>query len=93
MGENSGNINITVEASTITDAQLVGHHISQYLQSTGFTDVNVSQNEPQQFPDPSSQSEAIQAIRRLNPDLLATPVNIDCGVFQWGPDSTPDAEA
>lgn len=93
MGEENSEINITVEASNITDAQLVGHHINQYLQSTGFTGVSMSQSEPQQFQDPTTQSEAVQAIRRLNPSLFAASVNIDCNVFQWGPENNADPES
>lgn len=74
-------VNIIVEASSITDSQLVSHHIAQYMQTTGFNDVTVSQADPLQFPEPSSQSEALQAIRRLNPALFDMPVTIEPSVY------------
>lgn len=80
----SDGINITVESNNITSSQLVSHHIGQYLMSTGFTDVNISQADPLTFAEPSTQSEAAQAIRSLNPGLFDTFVNIDPAVFDWG---------
>lgn len=93
----SDTINITVASNNITNSQLVAHHVGQYLQGTGFTDVNVSQADPLTFPEPSTQSEAVQAIRNLNPGLFDTYVNIDPVVFDWGPGNTevpdgPDSE-
>lgn len=77
-------INITVEGPNITDCQLVAHHVGQYLQGTGFTDVTISQEDPLQFAEPSSQSDALQAIRRLNPGLFDAPINIDASVWSYG---------
>ncbi len=83
-------VNITVEATNITDAQLVAHHIGQYMIGTGFTDVTINQEDPLQFSEPTSQSDAIQTIRRLNPGLFDSSVNIDSSVYSWGGSGTPE---
>ncbi len=88
----STDINITVQASNQTDAQLVSHHIGQYLTATGFTDVTVLPTEPMKFQEHTNQNETLSAISRLNPQLLGYQVNIDpCVQGQWGGNPTmPD---
>ncbi len=69
-------VEVSVFAQDAIQGQLVADHIGQYLSNTGFSNVNVDRSSAGHIPEPSSQSDALQAIRNLNPELFDMPVNI-----------------
>lgn len=69
-------IGISVFGNDAIQAQLVADHVGQYLSNTGFTDVTTDRSLAPHIPEPNSQSEALQAIRNLNPELFNVPVTI-----------------
>lgn len=83
-------ITVNVFAPDAIDAQLVSDHIGQYLSNTGFNDVTVDRTCAPHISEPSTQSEALQAIRKLNPGLFSMPVTVSPEVGQWGSVEYPD---
>lgn len=69
-------IEISVFANDAINAQLVSDHIGQYLNTTGFTNVTVDRGAAPHIAEPSTQSEALQAIRNLNPGLFSSAITI-----------------
>lgn len=69
-------IEISVYAPDAINAQLVSDHIGQYLSNTGFTNVTVDRGAAPHIAEPTTQSEALQAIRSLNPGLFNAAISI-----------------
>lgn len=83
-------ITVSVFAPDAIDSQLVSDHIGQYLMNTGFSDVTVDRSAAPHISEPSSQSEALQVIRNLNPGIFAMPVTITPEVGAWQGMDYPD---
>ena len=83
-------IGISVFGEDAIQTQLVADHLGQYMSNTGFTNVTVDRSMASHIPEPSSQSEALQAIRNLNPELFDTMITITSEISETGGPEYPD---